>query len=185
MQSKSMHSVLPHHGHRDFLAQKIKEFNGSQNSGSSRHKSNVRKVVMEEFISYTMKHATAGLEHLYDHKAYLFFLRIGFSYLVALPANYEIPLHLKTLLLYLKWDETAYIRGFFESGIVAAIMQTISGRQVDAIDENQFWALNVVLKLASQGRYWKEKLCECDALPAILECVWSSVYWETVRQAGR
>uniref|UniRef100_A0A0G4FZY4 Uncharacterized protein n=1 Tax=Chromera velia CCMP2878 TaxID=1169474 RepID=A0A0G4FZY4_9ALVE len=158
----------------EWLEQRLKLLTESHVMGSVAYTKRTRKEILEAFLEHAQKNCTAGVECCYGHRALLFFVRVVGSFFVALPAKFELKLHLKVILFFLKWGEACFVEALSESGGVAVILQTLSDEH--GVDEDaQFFALYAVSRVAQQGSSWKALLCQGDAVPCVLECVWSAV----------
>merc|ERR1712054_644016 len=110
------------------------------------------------------------MEELFSHQAHLFFLRLTSWFAVTLPMLYELSLQVKVFLVFLEFREQNFFRAFFESGVVATFMHTLSVN-FDCTDEVRCLVLMALHKLASNGRHHKELLCAEGLVPKIMECM--------------
>lgn len=159
-----------------WLEQRIKDFDAG---GKKR-----RKEVVEEFLAYVQESGTPTLEELFSNTAQLFLVRLASWFAVTLPVQYELALQLKVLLAFLEFREPPIVREFFGSGLVVSLMNALS-RDYDAPDDVRCLALVVFLKLARQGRHYKEQLCAHGLVTNILECVSDGLHWDTLKSSGR
>mmetsp|Transcript_21620 Transcript_21620/g.57856 ORF Transcript_21620/g.57856 Transcript_21620/m.57856 type:complete len:1108 (+) Transcript_21620:46-3369(+) len=143
-----------------------------------------RKHVLEEFLEYIGQSTASSMEELFSNQAHLLFIRLTSWFSITLPMFFELPLQLKVFLTFLEFREQSFIRAFFESGTVVPLMHTLSV-DFDVPDEVRCLAINVLHKLAANGRQHKELLCSQGLITNILDCASDGLRWETLKFAGR
>jgi hypothetical protein len=160
----------------NWLQQKIEEFDKG-----GKHK---RKLILEEFLNYVRDSSASSMSGLFSHQAQLFFVRLTSWFSVTLPVLFELPLQLNVFLVYLEFREQALVRAFFETGTVIPLMHALSA-SFDVPDEVRTLVLKIFHRLASNGRHFKELLCQLNLVKYVLECVADGLRWETLKCAGR
>jgi hypothetical protein len=143
-----------------------------------------RKEVLEEFLEYMQQSTASSMEELFSHQAHLFFLRLTSWFAVTLPIFYELALQVKVFLVFLEFREQNFIRAFFESGVIATLMHTLSV-DFDCTDEVRCLVILALHKLAANGRYHKELLCAEGLIPKVMDCMSDGLQWETLKCSGR
>ena len=159
-----------------WLQQRIQAFD----AGNKR----VRKEVLQEFLEYVGQTSACSLQELFSNQAHLFFVRLTSWFSITLPMSYELTLQLKVFLVFLEFREQAFLRAFFESGVVVPLMHALSV-DFDVSDEVRCLTIMLLHKLAAAGRQHKEILCAQGIVPNILECAADGLRWETLKFAGR
>eukprot|EP00929_Paragymnodinium_shiwhaense_P008955 TRINITY_DN112958_c0_g1_i1.p1 TRINITY_DN112958_c0_g1~~TRINITY_DN112958_c0_g1_i1.p1 ORF type:complete len:1407 (+),score=318.78 TRINITY_DN112958_c0_g1_i1:81-4223(+) len=145
-----------------------------------------RRKVLQDFLAFMAQSfgRCSGIEDLFAAQAFLFLIRLTSWFSVTLPILYELPLQLNVFLAFLDYREEAFIRAFFESGVVSALLHALTVA-CDASDEVRALAIAVLHRLACGGPQCKELLCSKGLLPALVECVVSGgLRWGSIRQAG-
>jgi hypothetical protein len=83
-------------------------------------------------------------------------------------------------LAFLEFREQSFIRAFFESGLVATLMHTLSVN-VDCSDEVRCLVLVAFHKLSANGRSHKELLCSEGLISKVMDCMSDGTKWETLK----
>ena len=137
-----------------------------------------------EVITYINDHATSGIQKLFGHHGHLFFSRVIGCFSIGLTRNrHRLRAPILLLASFLQFSERCFLEAFFESGVVVAVIATLS---VDfpTPDEERAYVLLLLKIVADSGNPYKLLLCHAGVVDCVFDALDDAVNWDTLKAGG-
>lgn len=143
-----------------------------------------RIKVSFDVIKYINEHATGGVQQLFGHYGLLFFSRVIACFIGGLTRNrHRLRAPILLLASFLQFSEHCFLEAFFESGVVIAVIASLSS-DFPTPDEERTYVLLLLKIISDSGKPYKLLLCHAGVVGCVFDALVDAVNWDTLKAGG-